>query len=49
MAKIYYVNDGTGQRKLPIADATFTTFPRLHRGSYYLNTFTQIKLFFKGV
>ena len=26
MAKIYYVNDGAGQTKLPIADATLTTF-----------------------
>ena len=26
MAKIYYVNDGAGQKKLPIADATLTTF-----------------------
>ena len=26
MAKIYYVNDGAGQQKLPIANATLTTF-----------------------
>lgn len=26
MAKIYYVNDGSGQRKIPVTDGVFTTF-----------------------
>ena len=28
MAKIYYVNDGNGNRSIPITDATLTTFDK---------------------